>query len=88
MLGRVGGVGAFMSSDRATILRLPLPADVTADDDVAAEDGARGHLVVARVRDDARGHWELDGRGVDDAHHVARAGRLEHAEEGPVAAVL
>ena len=34
------------------------------------------------------GHGELDGRGVDDAHDVARAGRLEHAEEGPVAAIL
>ena len=67
---------------------ISLPADVAADDDVAAEDGARGHLVVDRVRDDAGGHGELDGRGVDDAHDVARAGRLEHAEEGPVAAVL
>ena len=40
------------------------------------------------MRDDASGHRELDGGGVDDADDVARAGRLEDAEEGPVAAVL
>ena len=72
----------------AVVAAISLPADVAADDDVAAEDGARGHLVVDRVRDDAGGHRELDGRGVDHADDVARAGGLEHAEEGPVAAVL
>merc|ERR1740133_192874 len=57
-------------------------------DDVAAQDGAAVHLVVDRAGDDRGSHRELDGRGVDDAHDVARAGGLEHAEEGPVAAVL
>ena len=59
-----------------------------AEHDVAAKDGLRGHHGVDRVRDDAGGHRELDRRGVDDAHDVARAGGLEDAEEGPVAAVL
>ena len=40
------------------------------------------------MRDDGGGHGELDGRGVDDAHDVARAGRLEDGEEGAVQAVL
>merc|ERR1740133_878772 len=57
-------------------------------DDVAAQDGAVVHVVVDRAGDDRGGHRELDRRGVDDAHDVARAGGLEHAEEGPVAAVL
>merc|ERR1719440_2365515 len=51
------------------------PADVAADDDVAAGDGRRGHR-------------ELDGSGVHDADDVARAGGLEDAEERAVAAVL
>ena len=38
--------------------------------------------MVDGVRDDGGGHGELDGRGVDDADDVARAGRLEDAEEG------
>ena len=50
MLGRVGGVGASMSSDRATILRLPLPADVAADDDVAAEDVYYGNVRTGETR--------------------------------------
>ena len=62
-------------------------ADVAADHDVAAGD-ARGEVLVDGVRDDGGGHGELDGRGVDDADDVARAGRLEDREEGPVAAVL
>ena len=65
-----------------------LPADVAADDDVAAQDGAAVHVGVDRAGDDRGGHRELDGRGVHDAHDVARARGLEHAEEGPVAAVL
>merc|ERR1719498_1208483 len=64
------------------------PADVAADDDVAAEDGARVHVVVDGAGDDRRGHRELDGGGVDDADDVARAGGLEDAEERAVAAVL
>merc|ERR1719469_1784800 len=59
-----------------------------ADDDVASEDGARGHLVVDQVGNDGAGQGELDGRGVDDADDVAGAGCLEEAEERPVAAVL
>ena len=65
-----------------------LPADVAADDNIAAQDGAAVHVVVDRAGDDRGGHRELDGRGVDHADDVARAGGLEHAEEGPVAAVL
>merc|ERR1719440_1546726 len=56
--------------------------------DVAAEDGARVHVVVDGAGDDRRGHRELDGSGVDDADDVARAGGLEDAEERAVAAVL
>jgi len=56
-----------------------------ADDDVASEDGARGHLVVDQVGNDGAGQGELDGRGVDDADDVAGAGCLE---ERPVAAGL
>ena len=62
--------------------------EVAADDDVAAEDGLIAHLLVDRVGHNTRRHRELDRRRVDDADDVARAGRLEHAEEGPVAAVL
>ena len=40
------------------------------------------------MRHDRGGHRELDRGGVDDADDVARAGGLEEAEEGPVAAVL
>eukprot|EP00964_Phaeocystis_antarctica_P146536 scaffold112849_cov33-Phaeocystis_antarctica.AAC.1 len=70
---RVWPVAVFFSAAGQTsgvvaAISLPLPAAVAADDDVASEDGARGHLVVDRVRDDAGGHGELDGRGVDDAH--------------------
>jgi len=59
-----------------------------ADDDVASEDGARGHLVVDQVGNDGAGQGELDGRGVDDADDVAGAGCLEEAKERPVAAGL
>jgi len=65
-----------------------LPADVAADDGVATEDGVVRHPVVDRVWHDRGSHRELDGRGVDDAHDVAGAGRLEDAEEGAVEAVL
>ena len=57
--------------------------------DVAANHGlAWAHVMADRVRDDARGHGELDGRRVHDTDDVARAWRLEDAEEGPVATVL
>mmetsp|Transcript_7770 Transcript_7770/g.22250 ORF Transcript_7770/g.22250 Transcript_7770/m.22250 type:complete len:347 (+) Transcript_7770:218-1258(+) len=65
-----------------------LPAGVAAEDHVAAEDGVVRHLLVDGVGHDAGSHRELDGGGVDDADDVARAGRLEDAEEGPVEAVL
>merc|ERR1719454_595212 len=65
-----------------------LPADVAADDDVAAEDGVQAHHVVDGERHDASGHRELDRGRVDDADDVARARRLEDAEEGAVEAVL
>ena len=45
-------------------------------------------MVVDGVGDHGSGHRELNGRGVHDAHDVARAGGLEHAKEGPVVAVL
>jgi len=65
-----------------------LEANVAADDNVAAEDGARVRLLVDRVRNDTSGHGELDRRSVDDADDVAGAGGLQEAEEGPVAAIL
>jgi hypothetical protein len=65
-----------------------LPADVAADDDVAAHHGARRHLLVDGVRDDGGGHGELDGGRVHDADDVARAGGLEDAEERAREAVL
>merc|ERR1719359_91383 len=78
-----------LATPHAQLERRPnSPADVAADDDVAAEDGARVHVVVDGAGDDRRGHRELDGSGVDDADDVARAGGLEDAEERAVAAVL
>ena len=65
-----------------------LPADVTADDDVASEDGAGAHFLVDRVRNDTGSHRELDGARVDDADDVAGPGGLEDAEEWPVTTVL
>eukprot|EP00620_Florenciella_sp_RCC1587_P016986 CAMPEP_0182564594 /NCGR_PEP_ID=MMETSP1324-20130603/6501_1 /TAXON_ID=236786 /ORGANISM="Florenciella sp., Strain RCC1587" /LENGTH=131 /DNA_ID=CAMNT_0024778079 /DNA_START=265 /DNA_END=660 /DNA_ORIENTATION=+ len=64
-------------------------ADVAAEDDVASEcHAAFGPFLVERVRDNGGGQWKLDGRGVDDAHDVARPGALKDAEEGPVESVL
>ena len=65
-----------------------LPADVTADNDVASEDGAGAHFLVDRVRNDTGSHRELDGARVDDADDVAGSWGLQDAEERPVAAVL
>ena len=64
-------------------LRAQQPVEVAADADVTPEDGVARHRVfVDRMRDDAGCHGELDGRGVDDADDVAKAGRrLEHGEE-------
>ena len=42
-----------------------------AEDDVAAEDGACGHVVTDGHGHDRRGHGELHRRGVNDAHDVA-----------------
>ena len=56
---------------------------------IAAEHGLLGrHRVVNLVRDHASGHRELDGRRVDDAHNVARAGCRDGAEKGALGAVL
>ena len=65
-----------------------LPADVAADHDVAAEDGARRHALVDGMRDDRGGHGELHGARVDDADNVAGSGGLQDAEEWTVTAVL
>ena len=63
-------------------------SNVATNNDVASEDGARGHLVVDGVRNNRGGHRELDRGGVDDADDIARSGSLEEAEEWPVPAVL
>ena len=65
-----------------------LPADVTADNDVASEDGAGAQFLVDRMRNDTGSHRELDGARVDDADDVAGSWGLQDAEERPVAAVL
>ena len=65
-----------------------LPADITADDHVASENGARTHPLIDGMRDDTGGHRELHWAGVHDADHVASSRGLEDAEERPVAAVL
>merc|ERR1719238_653496 len=65
-----------------------LSAHAAADDDVAAEDGVGGHVLVDAERHDGSSHGELDGRGVDHADDVAGAGGLEDAEEGAIAAIL
>ena len=50
----------------------PAPASpLAADDDVAPDDRTYAHVLVDSVRNNARGHRELDGSGVDDANHVA-----------------
>merc|ERR1719183_1808581 len=69
-------------------IRNALPAEVPAKDNIAAEYGARVVTVVDGVRDDAGGHGELNGGGVDDADDVSRSGGLKDAEERPVEAVL
>ena len=79
---------AFARHDQVHLHHCSLPADVAADDDVAAEDGTLGHGLVDGVGDDTGGHGELDRARVDDANHVAGSGGLEDAEEWPVAAVL
>ena len=65
-----------------------LPADVAADHDVAAEDGARRHALVDGMRDDRGGHGELHGARVDDADNIAGSGGLQDAKEWTVTAVL
>merc|ERR1719217_1276357 len=65
-----------------------LPADIAADDHIASEDGTLGHSLVDGVRDHPGGHRELDRARVHDADHIAGTGRLEDAEERPVATVL
>ena len=65
-----------------------LPADVASDDDVAAEDDVRRHLLVDGVGDDGRGHRELHRAGVYDADNVAGSRGLQDAEEWSVTAVL
>ena len=74
------------SGTRPQATRCCLPAHVTADDDVAAEDTPAP--LVHGVRDDGGGHGELDWSGVDDADDVAGSRGLEDAEERPVEAVL
>jgi len=74
-----------MSGGRGSIC---LPADIATNDDIAAEDSTRGHVLVDRVRDDAGSHRELDRRGVDDSHHVARPRGGKEAEERPVVPIL
>ena len=86
-------VNVTTAASEASSLWLPreasLPADVAANDNVAAADAAASrHVLVDGVRDDGGGHGELHGRGVDDADDVARPGGLEHAEEGAIEAVL
>merc|ERR1712196_713426 len=67
---------------------LPTASRHRRGDHVASEDGALGHILVDGVRDDPGGHWELNRAGVHDADHVACTGRLQDAEEWPVATVL
>eukprot|EP00962_Isochrysis_galbana_P033567 scaffold11263_cov108-Isochrysis_galbana.AAC.5 len=68
-------------------LALPLHG-VAAHYNVAAQHGVALEVVVDLEGDDGGGHRELDGRGVDHADDVARAGGAEGAEEGAVEAVL
>merc|ERR1719353_1356397 len=65
-----------------------LPADVTTDDDITAENGTRAHLLVDGVGNDRSVHGELDRARVDDADDVAGPRRRKEAEEWAVAAVL
>eukprot|EP00962_Isochrysis_galbana_P057383 scaffold29738_cov129-Isochrysis_galbana.AAC.3 len=83
MAGAVRGCGPRLGTASSVS-----PADVAANDDVAAKHSIRGHLRIDQVRHDGCGHGELDRRGVDHADHVARAGCFEEAEEGAVEAVL
>ena len=55
-----------------------VPGAIPADDNVACVP-----TCVDGARDDRRDQGELDGRGVDDADGVARAGALEDAKERP-----
>merc|ERR1719171_1752349 len=65
-----------------------LPADVTTDDDITAEDGTRAHILVDGEGNDRSVHGELDRARVDDADDVAGSRRRKEAEEWAVAAVL
>merc|ERR1711988_704186 len=65
-----------------------LPADVAADDDVAAHDGSSPVIVRDRVRHHRGSHRELHRCGVDNAHNISRPRGFQEAEEGPVRTIL
>lgn len=63
-------------------------ANVATKDNVAPENGSRGHGLVNGVRDNTGSHGELHRGGVDDADDVSRPRCLKDSKEGSVEAVL